>query len=172
MEFGIFIQGHVPRRRLASDPGYEALAIRQDAELVLEADRHNFKYAWVSEHHFLDEYSHIAASEIILAYCGALTQNIHLGSAIWNITPRVNHPVRVAERVAMMDIHTNGRFEFGTGRGAGTREVTGFGYEGNAATKAVYDEVIAEFPKMWKQTSYAFDGEYFSVPERNVLPKP
>ena len=172
MEFGLFLQGHVPNRRVAENPDHEHVSFMNDVALAKEADRSGFKYVWVSEHHFLDEYSHLSASEIFLAYLAGQTERIHLGSAIWNISPPVNHPVRVAERVAMMDHLSQGRFEFGTGRGAGSREVTGFGISGNDATKPMFEEVIREFPKMWRQTEYSFDGEYFKVPPRNVLPKP
>ena len=172
MEFGIFLQGHVPRRRLEQDPDYEHTSLIDDVRLAEEADRAGFKYVWVSEHHFLHEYSHISASEVFLGYLAAATERIHLGSAIFNITPPVNQPVRVAERAALLDHLSKGRFEFGVGRGAGSLEVTGFGIEHTDDTKAMFEEVLKEFPKMWRETEYSFEGEYFSVPPRNVLPKP
>src|SRR3954466_14432147 len=140
MEFGIFIQGHVPRGRVAKDPGYEHTSFLHDVELVKQADRFGFKYAWLSEHHFLEEYSHLSASEVFLGYLAGVTERIHLGSAIWNISPPVNHPVRVAERVTMMDHLSQGRFGFGRGRGAGSHEVTGFMISGNDATKPMFEE--------------------------------
>jgi len=172
VEFGIFLQGHVPRRRLEQDPDYEHTSLIDDVRLAEEADRAGFKYVWVSEHHFLHEYSHISASEVFLGYLAAATERIHLGSAIFNITPPVNQPVRVAERAALLDHLSKGRFEFGVGRGAGSLEVTGFGIEHTDDTKAMFEEVLKEFPKMWRETEYSFEGEYFSVPPRNVLPKP
>src|ERR671924_1007128 len=168
MEFGVFVQGHVPRRRVAADPDFEHKALIGDLEIVKAADKAGFKYAWASEHHFLDEYSHLSASEVFLAYLAGVTKNIHLGSAIWNISPPVNHPVRVAERVAMMDHLSEGRFEFGVGRGAGALEVTGFGIESTDVTKPVFDHVIRELPKMWRQSSYEHDGPYFTCKPRNV----
>ncbi|MGZ8763981.1 MAG: LLM class flavin-dependent oxidoreductase, partial [Acidimicrobiia bacterium] len=102
----------------------------------------------------------------------ARTEQIHVGSGIINITPPVNHPVRVAERVAMMDHLSSGRFEFGTGRGSSTTEQAGFGITDPESTKDMFDEVIPEFKHMWKDGTYQFDGEFFSLPERNVLPKP
>jgi len=172
VEFGIFLQGHVPRRRLEQDPDYEHASLIEDVRLAEEADRAGFKYVWVSEHHFLHEYSHISASEVFLGYLAAATERIHLGSAIFNITPPVNQPVRVAERVALLDHLSKGRFEFGTGRGAGSLEVTGFGIENTDDTKDMFEEVLKEFPRMWRETEYSFEGKYFSVPPRNVLPKP
>lgn len=180
MEFGIFVQGHVPKARVereGADAEHNALV--REAELVAEADRHNWKYAWITEHHFLTEYSHLSASDAYLGYCAALTERIHLGSGIFSFNPRKDHPARIAERVAMLDHLTGGRFEFGTGRGAGTREVTGYDLPDTEATRAIWDEVIREIPRMWRVTEYAYDGESFHLPypghhlpTRNVLPKP
>jgi alkanesulfonate monooxygenase SsuD/methylene tetrahydromethanopterin reductase-like flavin-dependent oxidoreductase (luciferase family) len=88
------------------------------------------------------------------------------------VTPPVNHPARVAERVAMLDHLSEGRFEFGTGRGSSTTEQAGFGINDPELTKDMYDEVIGEFKKMWAPGTYQYDGKFFSLPERNVLPKP
>src|SRR6266567_1619148 len=172
MEFGLFIQGHVPRRRVAEDPNYEHTSLMHDVELVKAADRSGFKYVWVSEHHFLEEYSHLSASEVFLGYLAAVTERIHIGSAIFNISPPVNHPVRVAERAAMLDHLSDGRFEFGVGRGAGSLEVTGFGIPSTNDTKAMFDEVVKEFPRMWRSGDYSYEGQSFAVPPRAVLPKP
>ncbi|MHB8671476.1 MAG: LLM class flavin-dependent oxidoreductase [Acidimicrobiales bacterium] len=180
MEFGLFVQGHVPKARVDAEGGAaEHNALMREAELVQAADRHGWKYAWVTEHHFLTEYSHLSASEVYLGYLAALTERIHLGSGIFNLNPAVNHPVRVAERVAMLDHLSDGRFEFGTGRGAGSREVTGFDIPGTDVTKAIWEEVIGQFVSMWTSTEYQHEGDAFRVPHpipemptRNVLPKP
>ena len=101
-----------------------------------------------------------------------MTNRIHLGSGIFNITPPVNHPARVAERVAMIDHLSEGRMEFGVGRGSSSTEQKGFGIQDPELTKLMVDEVFPEFKRMWSTTDYRFDGEYFSMPPRNVLPKP
>jgi alkanesulfonate monooxygenase SsuD/methylene tetrahydromethanopterin reductase-like flavin-dependent oxidoreductase (luciferase family) len=72
----------------------------------------------------------------------------------------------------MLDHLLDGRFEFGTGRGAGALEVTGFGIESTDATKEMWDEVVRQLPRMWRETDYSYEGKHFSVPTRNVLPKP
>jgi len=66
---------------------------------------------------------------------------------------------------------SSGRFEFGTGRGAGSWEVGTFNLE-TSQTKEVWDEVIWEFKKMWESREYSFDGKFFQTPPRNILPKP
>ena len=97
---------------------------------------------------------------------------MHLGSAIFNITPAVNKPQRVAENVALLDHLTNNRFEFGTGRGSSSTEVLGFDIASVDETKAMWRETIREIPKMWKDAPYSYEGEYFRMPERKVFPKP
>ncbi len=107
-----------------------------------------------------------------MAWVLARTEHIHVGVGIINITPPVNHPARVAERVAMMDLVSNGRFEFGTGRGSSTTEMGGFGITDPEITRDMYDEAIREIVRMWRDEPYSYDGKFFSMPERNVLPKP
>ena len=126
MEFGIFAQLFVPRYERDVDPMAEHKRIMRNIEVGVAADRTGIKYVWCPEHHFLDEYSHMPGPEVYLSYLAARTEQVHVGSAIFNITPKVNHPARVAETVALMDHITEGRFEFGTGRGSSTTEVFGF----------------------------------------------
>src|SRR5207302_1488153 len=83
-------------------------------------------------------------------------RRIHLGSAIWNLTPPVNHPARVAERVAMLDHLSEGRFEFGTGRGSSSTEFKGFGIPDGETTRAMFDEALREILRMWRETPYGY----------------
>jgi alkanesulfonate monooxygenase SsuD/methylene tetrahydromethanopterin reductase-like flavin-dependent oxidoreductase (luciferase family) len=172
MEFGLFIQGYVSGPA-AHDPEKEHEALLREAELVQCADKNNFKFAWLSEHHALPEYSHLSSSETLAGYLAATTDRIHIGSAIFNISPRVNHPVRNAERVAMLDHLTNRRFEFGTGRGAGSHEVGTFNIHDTSSTRSEYDEVLPEIVRMWEQRDYKFQGKHFQLDNpHNILPKP
>jgi alkanesulfonate monooxygenase SsuD/methylene tetrahydromethanopterin reductase-like flavin-dependent oxidoreductase (luciferase family) len=172
LEFGLFMGGYVPQAMRETNPNAEHDRIMSELRLCEVGDQHNWKYAWFTEHHFLTEYSHISANEILMPYLAGRTERIHVGSGIINITPPVNHPARVAERVAMLDHVSGGRFEFGTGRGSSTTEQRGFGIEDSELTKDMFDEAIGEFRKMWRDDTYSYDGKFFSLPERNVLPKP
>jgi alkanesulfonate monooxygenase SsuD/methylene tetrahydromethanopterin reductase-like flavin-dependent oxidoreductase (luciferase family) len=155
------------------DPGgAEHKRLMREADLAIACDDWNWKYVWSVEHHFLHEYSHISASEIFMPWVAARTKRLHVGSAIYNITPPVNHPARMAERVAMLDHLSEGRFEFGTGRGSSSTEFKGFGIPDGDTTRAMFDEALPEILRMWKTDRYSFDGKFFSMPERNVLPKP
>ncbi len=177
MEFGVFIQGYVPQFRREGDPEAEHKALMEELELVIAADKAGFKYVWLTEHHFLDEYSHLSANDAVAGYLAHATERIHIGSGIFNPLPQVNHPAKVAERVAMLDHLSGGRFEFGTGRGAGSHEILGFlhkeGITDTTATKEIWEDVIGEFAKMWTQDTYeGYEGKFWSLPPRKVLPKP
>src|SRR5215468_775199 len=167
MEFGLFIQAHLPRHEVEADPaGAEHRRLMREVELAEACDRSGFKYVWSVEHHFLEEYSHLSASEIVLPWIAARTKRIHVGSAIWNLTPPVNHPARVAERVAMLDHLSEGRFEFGTGRGSSSTEFKGFGIPDGDTTRTMWDESLREILRMRKTERYSHQGRHFSMPER------
>ena len=153
MEFGVFVGMYHPNhRREAGETEQDVL--RAELDVVQAADRAGFKYVWVTEHHFLDEYSHLSANEAFLAYALAITERIHIGSGIFNITPPVNHPARVAEKVAMLDQLAPGRFEFGTGRGSSSVEVFGFGIDSMDTTRDMFDEALPEIVKMMGPDEY------------------
>ena len=173
MEFGIFNAVCMPPKfRAAHGANAEHRRIMDELSYIRAADAAGFKYSWASEHHFLTEYSHMSANESFLAFAAAQTTNIHLGSGIYNITPPVNHPARIAERVAMMDHLSEGRFEFGTGRGSSTTEQRGFGIEDPELTREMVAETLPQIVRMWREEDYSYNGTFFSMPERNVLPKP
>ena len=173
MEFGIFNSGCVLPGYRPGDPLREHHRMIDEVEWTVAADKAGFKYTWATEHHFLEEYSHLSANEVFLGYLAAATKNIHLGSGIFNITPPVNAPARVAERVAMLDHLSLGRAEFGMGRGSSTTEQAGFGITDPDLTREMFDEVIAQFKFMWREGTYpGHEGKHFSMPPRNVLPKP
>ena len=172
MEFGVFAQLFVPKFEREADPNAEHKGIMRNVEIAKAADQNAFKYVWCPQHHFLDEYSHMPGPEVYLSYIAAQTERVHVGSAIFNITPKVNHPARVAETVALLDHVTEGRFEFGSGRGSSTTEVYGFDIDDLNETSAMWDETIHEIPKMWKPGQYSYEGKYFRMPEREVFPKP
>jgi alkanesulfonate monooxygenase SsuD/methylene tetrahydromethanopterin reductase-like flavin-dependent oxidoreductase (luciferase family) len=173
MEFGIFNSGCLLPGYRPGDPLREHHRLIDEVEWTKAADRSGFKYSWATEHHFLTEYSHLSANEVFMGYLAAATSNIHIGSGIINITPPVNPPARVAERVAMLDHLSEGRFEFGMGRGSSSTEQKGFGIDDPELTRDMFDEVVAQFRDMWRDEEYGpYSGRFFSMPQRNVLPKP
>lgn len=172
MEFGLFLNGYLPGPA-AHDSESEHTMLMRELSYAVHADSFNWKYVWLGEHHALTEYSHMSAPEVCFGYIAAQTERIHMGSAIMNLSPVVNHPARNAERVAMLDHITQGRYEWGTGRGAGSHEVATFGIGDTSETKAMWDEAAPEILRMFEQKDYTFSGEYFHIDTpHNVLPKP
>jgi alkanesulfonate monooxygenase SsuD/methylene tetrahydromethanopterin reductase-like flavin-dependent oxidoreductase (luciferase family) len=172
LEFGIFLNGYIPGPA-AHDSQCEHDELLEQAKYAVFADKHNWKYVWFGEHHGLVEYSHMSAPEVVMGWVAGQTDYIHLCSGITSLPTLKEHPARIAERAAMLDHMTNRRFEFGTGRGAGSHELKMFNVMDTDITKSMWDEVIREIPRMWEQKDYDFHGEHFTVPTpHNVLPKP
>ncbi len=166
MEFGIFSQMHTP----VDDT--EQSRFRREIEVSEAVDAVGFKYNWAPEHHFLKNYSHQPAPEVFLTWVAAKTKRIHVGTAITNITAKVNHPARVAERIATLDHLSEGRVQFGTGRGSSSAEWAGFDIPTAAETKPMWRESLEQIPRMWADEPYEYQGKYFRMPKRDVLPKP
>src|SRR5213594_4461526 len=135
------------------------------------ADKVGFDYVWEVEHHFLVEYSHSSAPEVFLAAASQRTKNIRIGQGVALLPNPFNHPIRVAERAAALDIVSDGRLELGTGRSITEQELGGFGID-PADSRPMWEEAIQMIPKMWQTEEFAWEGDYFVVPPRNVLPKP
>jgi len=167
MKFGIFFELSVPRPFAEN----ERIVYQNALEQTRLADELGFDQVWAVEHHFLEEYSHCSAPELFLTACAMQTTNIRVGHGIVTCVPEFNHPIRIAERAAVLDILSGGRLEMGTGRSATWTELGGF--EANPDdTKKTWDEFVHALPRMWTEERYRHDGQFFSMPSRAVLPKP
>ncbi len=174
MKFGLFYELQLPKSADGDDwdPDAERRIFHEMLEQVELADRLGFDYVFEVEHHFLEEYSHSSAPELMMAALSQRTNNIRLGHGIVLTPPKYNHPARIAERIGALDILSNGRVEFGTGESASEMELGGFGVE-RGLKKAMWEEATREIANMMVSTPYpGFDGEFFSMPARNVIPKP
>jgi alkanesulfonate monooxygenase SsuD/methylene tetrahydromethanopterin reductase-like flavin-dependent oxidoreductase (luciferase family) len=169
MQFGVFYELQLPR---PWTEGAEHRLFKDALEQVVLADRLGFDYAWEVEHHFLDEYSHASAPEVFLAAAAGKTENIRLGHGIRQVIPNYNHPARTAEGLATLDLLSDGRVEFGIGEGATRLELGAFGIPARRK-RALALEAAEQICNMMVLTPYpGFEGEGFSMPCRNVLPKP
>jgi alkanesulfonate monooxygenase SsuD/methylene tetrahydromethanopterin reductase-like flavin-dependent oxidoreductase (luciferase family) len=174
MKFGLFYEHQIPRPRDKDqwDPDAEHKLFKNALDQIELADQLGFDYVFEVEHHFLEEYSHSSAPEVFLAAASQRTKNIRLGHGITLMPPRYNHPARVAERVATLDLVSDGRVEFGTGESASDQEMGGFGVR-REEKKQMWEEATREVVKMMTNTPYeGVEGAYFGMPERNVVPKP
>ena len=168
MKFGIFHELSVGKPWHAKS---EHEVYHNALEQIVLADELGFDQTWAVEHHFLEEYSHCSAPEVFLAAAAARTKNIRIGQGISVVLPPFNHPIRAAERAAALDIISNGRLEFGTGRSATWTELGGFRCDPDL-TKEMWDESVHAIPKMWTEETFSWDGKFFKTPPRKVLPKP
>ena len=169
MQFGIFYEHQLPKPWTDDD---EFCLLRDALDQVELADRLGFDYAWEVEHHFLDEYSHSSAPEVFLAAAAARTKRIRLGHGIRQVIPKYNHPARTAEALATLDLISNGRVDFGIGEGATRLELHGFDIPAKQKRAMALEtaEQIANMMVLDPYPGYASDT--FTMPCRNVLPKP
>lgn len=169
MKFGIFIDLQLPRPWHQGD---ESRLFMEALEQVELADRLGIDVVWAQEHHFLEEYCHSSAPEVFLAACSQRTKSIRLAHGIIAMSPKFNHPARIAERLATLDIISGGRVEWGTGESGSRIELEGFGVD-FVDKRAMWAEAVQETVKMMCLDPYpGFQGKYFSMPHRNVVPKP
>ncbi|MFO1025788.1 MAG: LLM class flavin-dependent oxidoreductase [Acetobacteraceae bacterium] len=168
MRFGLIYELQLPR---PWDANSEHRLVQEALDEIVAADRLGFDYVWANEHHFLEEYSHNSAPEVFLAAAAALTKRIHVGHGVVLSPPGYNPPQHVAERIAMLDLVSSGRAEWGTGSSASRAELEGFGVD-PALKKQMWAEATEQSANMLAMTPYpGFKGEFFSMPARNVIPK-
>ncbi|HUI24831.1 MAG TPA: LLM class flavin-dependent oxidoreductase [Candidatus Kryptonia bacterium] len=169
MQFGIFYEHQLPR---PWHDGDEHRLFKDALDQVELADRLGIDYAWEVEHHFLEEYSHSSAPEVFLAACSQRTKRIRLGHGITLMPPNYNHPARVAERIATLDLVSDGRVEWGTGESSARLELEGFNIN-YMEKRDMWLETVRETAKMIAANPYpGYQGKYFSMPHRNIVPKP
>jgi alkanesulfonate monooxygenase SsuD/methylene tetrahydromethanopterin reductase-like flavin-dependent oxidoreductase (luciferase family) len=168
VKFGIFFELSVPRPLGRRD---EQSVYRNALEQARLADELGFDTVWAVEHHFLEEYSHCSAPELFLTAVAMQTERIRVGHGAVVCVPQMNHPIRVAERAAVLDILSRGRLEFGTARASTWTELGGFGVDPDT-TKISWDEYVHLLPRLWTEERVSHDGATVSMPERPVLPKP
>jgi alkanesulfonate monooxygenase SsuD/methylene tetrahydromethanopterin reductase-like flavin-dependent oxidoreductase (luciferase family) len=142
--------------------------VEETLEQCILADEMSFDYVWFVEHHFLTTFSSSPCPEVIFGALSRLTKRIRLGFGV--VILPYHHPVRVAERVAMVDQLSHGRVEFGTGRSA-PYEQTGMGIDPRN-TREMWDESLTMIPKIWESDYFEWEGRFWQVPPRQVLPKP
>jgi len=144
---------------------------REAIEQIALADEMGFDIVWAVEHHFLTEYSHSSAPEVFLAAVAQHTRNIRIGHGVVLLPFNYNHPIRAAERAAALDIVSNGRLEFGSGRSTTLIELGGFGVAPDES-RAQWEEGLEVVLKAWRDAPLEHSSARLSIPAREVWPKP
>jgi len=166
MQFGLLYEMQRPFK--GTDIDWNTL-YKETLEQCALADQMGFDNLWFVEHHFLTGFSGSPCPEVMFGALSQITKRIRIGFGV-SILP-YHHPVRVAERVAMVDQLTNGRVEVGTGR-SNAYEQTGLGIDPRN-TRAMWEESISMLPKIWQSSDeFSWEGNFWKVPPRRVLPKP
>jgi alkanesulfonate monooxygenase SsuD/methylene tetrahydromethanopterin reductase-like flavin-dependent oxidoreductase (luciferase family) len=161
MKFGLAFEMQRPTRD-------QHEIIEETIEQCILADEMGWDYVWFVEHHFLTGFSMSPCPEVIFGALSRQTKRIRLGFGV--VILPYHHPVRVAERVAMVDHLSNGRVDFGTGRSA-AYEQTGLGIDPRN-TREMWEESLEMIPQIWESEKFEWQGKYWNVPPREVLPKP
>ena len=166
MKFGIFYEAQLPRP-WAPESEYRLF---QDMLTQIElADRLGYDNAWVVEHHFLEEYSHMSAPEVFLGAASQRTKRIRLGHGVFQLP--TSHPIRVAERAAVLDLLSGGRVELGLGEAQGPIELHPFGARVRDKREQ-WEEAVQALVPAFTRTSVEHEGRFWKFPARNVVPKP
>ncbi len=167
MKFSLFYEMQIAGPTRAS----EAQLFRDCVEQVTLADQLGYHCVWEVEHHGLYEYSHSSAPEVFLAFVAARTRNIRIGHGVTLLPHRYNHPIRIAERIATLDILSGGRVNWGTGKSSSLVEQLAFEND----LKTLHDqwlEAVEMIPRMWSSDVFSHEGRFFKIPPTQIVPKP
>jgi len=167
MKFDLLYELQMPKPH---DERSEYRCYHQALEQIALADRLGFDTVWEVEHHFLTEFAHSSAPEVFLSAVAQRTKRIRIGHGVVLLPHHFNHPIRVAERVATLDLLSDGRVEFGTGRSS-QYEQAGFEID-PALSREMWQESLEIIPRMWTEDPFEHHGRFVDIPARSIIPKP
>ena len=167
MKFSLFFEMQIsgPTRRSEAQLFHDCL------EQAVFADELGYHCIWEVEHHGLFEYSHSSAPEIFLSFVAAKTKRIRIGHGVTLLPHRYNHPIRIAERIATLDILSGGRVNWGTGKSSSRVEQGAFGCD-PATLHEEWLEAVDVIPRMWASDVFSHKGRFFEIPPTQIVPKP
>src|SRR4051794_23539557 len=158
MEFALFYEIPVPRPWTRTS---ELDAYQNTLTQAVFAEEMGWHAVWTVEHHFLEEYSHCSNPEVLYGAIAARTERIRIGYGVRLVPRPYNHPVRSAESAAVLDLISNGRVEFGTGRSSTRIEMEGFGLHPDQ-TRAMWEEGVRDIVGCWTNDEFEFSGDWWS----------
>ena len=169
MKFALFYEIPVPK---PFTPGKEHAAYKNTLEQAILGDEVGFHAFWTVEHHFLEEYSHCSNPEVLYGAIAARTKNIRIGYGVRLLPQPYNHPIRSAESAAVLDLLSDGRVDFGTGRSSTRLELEGFDVDPDE-TREMWKEALGHIVGAWTEEHYQAKGKYWNMgAPRRVQPKP
>ena len=156
---------------LDPSPAEEEKVLLEMVEQAEALDKYGFDTVWAVEHTALTQYAHMSVPETFLAFVAGRTKRIGIGHGVVCLMPAMNHPIKVAERVAMLDILSGGRVHFGVGKGGSQQEAGAFGYD-LTTLQPIIDEAMYLVPKILANGEIEHHGEYIDIPHRPIHPSP
>jgi len=167
MKFGLMTQVQMP---LPWAEGAERQAYCDAIAQAVAGEAAGFGYYWITEQHFYREIGHCAAPDLLLTAIAQHTKTLRLGFGV--ILVPCHNPFYVAERVATVDILSNGRVEFGSGRGTSPYVVEGLGFD-PAQGRDIGREAMDAIIRMFEHELFpGYKGKHFDLPARHVVPRP
>src|SRR4051794_14282161 len=167
-KFGYFSQLQMPKPW--HGPDAEVRLYRDALTAAVHSEAVGFQSYWMTEHHFYTEIGHSSAPEVFLSAVAQRTSRIRLGLGV--VVLPVNHPFRVAEQVATLDVLSDGRVEFGTGRGASNYHIEAFGATPQEPRDGWEEPLRAICSLFLDEQLPGHHGAYFDIPSRSLVPKP
>ncbi len=167
MKFSIFFEMQIADPTAAK----EAQTFHDCVEQSVLADELGYHCVWEVEHHGLYEYSHSSAPEVFLSFVAAKTKRIRVGHGVTLLPFRYNHPIRIAERVATLDILSGGRVNWGSGKSSSLVEQVAFESE-IPKLHEQWLEAVEMIPRMWAADVFEHKGKFFQIAPTQILPKP
>src|SRR5690606_40902324 len=140
----------------------EARVFHEAIEQAVYAEKLGFDTVWAVEHTALTQYAHMSAPETFLAYLAGRTTRLGIGHGVVCLPPAMNHPVKVAERIATLDILSGGRVHFGVGKGGSQQEAGTFGYDLETLQPQI-DEAMYLIPQYFVSDEVEHDGQWIKV---------
>jgi natural product biosynthesis luciferase-like monooxygenase protein len=142
--------------------------VDEQFDIMVRAEEFGYDSIWPAEHHF-SEYGYCASPAVTLAALATRTQNVRLGTGV--VVLPLNHPLRVAEDYAILDLLSGGRVDLGVGRGYQPHEFAGYGVD-QTRSRDMFNESVQIIQRAWTQEKFSYDGEFYQVPEIELRPKP
>ena len=139
-----------------------------EIERAVLAEELGYDSVWVPEQHFFD-YCLCGDALQMASFIAAQTNRVRIGTAVVNLT--FTHPLRFAERVAMLDILSGGRVDIGVGRGYQWPQYPVMQVD-METTRERFDESLDIVLSAWKPHEFEHHGEYYDIPPVRLWPVP
>ena len=153
MKFGLF-----GGARARGGPAGDSEGYHEFINYIVSAEELGFSSVFLVEHHFTG-FGQVSASLNLLSYLAARTSRIRLGTAV--VVLPWHNPVLVAEEAATLDLLSNGRLDFGVGKGYRPYEFSGFCIPQAEATQR-FDEAIDVIRQAWTSKGrFSYDGTWW-----------